>query len=186
MNLYYYGGEWHVASSSLPDGSGSVSKTHSVADLFWELWKNLNYTLPKYPFYPSPLFFSSPPSHYSFLSPSDLIQSLAVRPGMVNGAETEPLLSLFTLIPPRYTHYTYMFELFSPRNPVVVRPTREALVLHGVRDLRTLCELDPVPIAQEHNWEAVYVRLSLFANSFLSLLLLVPPPTHLLHLDLSV
>ncbi len=50
-----------------------------------------------------------------------------------------------------------MFELFSPRNSIVVQPTREAIILHGVRDLRTFEELDPVLIAKEHNWEPVHV-----------------------------
>ncbi len=34
-----------------------------------------------------------------------------------------------------------MFELFTPRNPIVVKPDRETIVLHGVRDNETYMEV---------------------------------------------
>jgi len=88
--LYWYNGAWHVASSSVPDGSGSLKTVGiSFADLFWDVWKNLKYELPK------------------------------------------------------HKNRCYMFELLSPRNTIIVRPTREAIILHGVRNMDTLLEEEP-------------------------------------------
>lgn len=41
------------------------------------------------------------------------------------------------------------------RNIIVVRPKKESIVLHGARDMTTLQELEPEPIAKEHGWECV-------------------------------
>lgn len=60
MIMYYYKDEWHVSSSALPDASGFVhlpreerekmkknEKRKSMADLFWQIWDELKYELPK-------------------------------------------------------------------------------------------------------------------------------------------
>jgi RNA ligase len=48
MTLYWYKGEWHVASSGTPDASGPAHESDiTFADLFWETSKGLNYTLPE-------------------------------------------------------------------------------------------------------------------------------------------
>lgn len=47
MTLYYYKDEWHVASSGVPDASGSISDPGiTFEELFWKTWNNLNYKLP--------------------------------------------------------------------------------------------------------------------------------------------
>lgn len=48
MTLYPYKGEWLVQSSSNPDASGTVNGFNfTFADLFWEVWREKGYTLPK-------------------------------------------------------------------------------------------------------------------------------------------
>ena len=49
----------------------------------------------------------------------------------------------------------YMFEMISHRNPIVVMPESESIVLHGARDLKTLTEREPKPIADRYGWECV-------------------------------
>lgn len=45
--LYYYDGEWRVATSGTPDASGEVLNTNTTfADLFWKVWDELGYRLP--------------------------------------------------------------------------------------------------------------------------------------------
>ncbi|MEL6492858.1 MAG: T4 RnlA family RNA ligase [Cyanobacteria bacterium J06621_3] len=47
MVLYFYAGEWRVASSGTPDASGEVSGyKFSFEELFWDTWKQLGYALP--------------------------------------------------------------------------------------------------------------------------------------------
>lgn len=50
MQLYHYADEWHVASSGLPDAGGNVISAQmemkkTFADLFWETWYNLGYSI---------------------------------------------------------------------------------------------------------------------------------------------
>jgi len=102
--LYYIimKNNWHISSSSIPDGSGTITKGLTFAELFWDIWNNIcKYTLPK------------------------------------------------------NKNLTYMFELFTPRNTIVVKPDREAILLHGARDIETYNELDPKVIALENEWEFV-------------------------------
>jgi hypothetical protein len=101
--LYWYSGEWHVSSSSVPDGSSAITKDTTFAELFWEIWKNNGYMLP------------------------------------IN------------------KNFTFVFEMFTPRNTIVVKPERETIVLHGVRNNETYEELDPAVVAKQHNWESVTV-----------------------------
>lgn len=49
----------------------------------------------------------------------------------------------------------FMFELMTPDNPIIVRHAKPRLVLHGVRDLTTMAELDPDPFAAHYGWECV-------------------------------
>lgn len=45
--LYFYAGEWRVATSGNPDASGNVNAFgFSFAWLFWQVWKELGYHLP--------------------------------------------------------------------------------------------------------------------------------------------
>lgn len=46
----------------------------------------------------------------------------------------------------------FLFELTSWRHPIVVRYPGEALTLIGARDLDTLQELEPGPVAAEYDW----------------------------------
>ena len=48
-----------------------------------------------------------------------------------------------------------MLELLTPQNRIVVRQESSAIVLHGARDLRTMTELEPEPIAQRQGWKCV-------------------------------
>jgi len=56
---------------------------------------------------------------------------------------------------PIYTHCSYIFEMITPRNPIVIHPLTDDLLLHGVRDNLSLYEMDPVPVAAAHGWHAV-------------------------------
>jgi hypothetical protein len=51
--------------------------------------------------------------------------------------------------------YSLSFELLSPLNRIVVPQNGARLILHGVRNLETLQEEDPMLWAQKHNWEAI-------------------------------
>jgi len=47
MTLYFYDGQWRVQSSGTPDASGEVAGyKFSFAQLFWQTWERLGYTLP--------------------------------------------------------------------------------------------------------------------------------------------
>ena len=48
MNLYYYGGSWHVASMKQPAADGGVPfmQGTSFADAFWQVWKRMGYKMP--------------------------------------------------------------------------------------------------------------------------------------------
>lgn len=47
MTLYYYAGEWRVASSGRPDACGEVmGTTTTFSELFWKVWNQLDYQLP--------------------------------------------------------------------------------------------------------------------------------------------
>lgn len=50
-------------------------------------------------------------------------------------------------------NYCYMFELCSNDNPIVIQHPQDRLILHGVRDITTLCELDPTEIRVQHGFE---------------------------------
>jgi hypothetical protein len=56
---------------------------------------------------------------------------------------------------PKNESLCYMFELLSHYNRVVVRYTSNRIVLHGVRSLQTMKELDPQTLAFANNWECV-------------------------------
>jgi len=46
--LYYYNDMWHIATSGSPDASGSVNMGEfTFKELFWRVWKELDYDLPK-------------------------------------------------------------------------------------------------------------------------------------------
>lgn len=105
MTLYFYDGEWQVATSGLPDASGNVLNTQDTfADLFWKVWGQLGYELP------------------------------------------------------RDTGVCYMFELMTPYNRVVVRHTRNRLVLHGARRLSDFKELNPIVVSHQNDWECVEIH----------------------------
>jgi hypothetical protein len=46
----------------------------------------------------------------------------------------------------------FMYELTSSRHPIIVRHPEDRLTLIGVRDLETLREVDPGPVAEAHGW----------------------------------
>eukprot|EP01090_Pellita_catalonica_P013888 TRINITY_DN340_c0_g1_i5.p1 TRINITY_DN340_c0_g1~~TRINITY_DN340_c0_g1_i5.p1 ORF type:complete len:384 (-),score=55.43 TRINITY_DN340_c0_g1_i5:912-2003(-) len=101
MTLYFYKKEWHVATSSIPDGSKHIVNSpvrQTYAQLFWKVWKKKKYKLPE----------------------------IRTR--------------------------CYMFELFSPENPIIVKPTKDKLVFLGARDLNTFEELKTKKIAEDNNW----------------------------------
>lgn len=62
---------------------------------------------------------------------------------------------------PQDTSLCYAFELCTKYNRVVVVHDKERIVLHGVRNINSLQELDPRNIAQQNNWECIkYYPLS--------------------------
>ncbi len=102
MILYFYDGQWEIASSGLPDASGSRhGGAGNFRELFWETWNGLGYALPE------------------------------------------------------ENHFCYMFELITPENKIIVQYDESRIVLHGCRDLRTLNEHPPEPVAEQYGWEAV-------------------------------
>lgn len=50
---------------------------------------------------------------------------------------------------PTDTSKCYMFEMFARQQRIVVPVNAEMIFLHGVRDLQTLKEVDPIPIAEK-------------------------------------
>jgi hypothetical protein len=47
MTLYWYREQWHVSSSGLPDAAGNAHDSQmTMADLFWNTWNQLGYSLP--------------------------------------------------------------------------------------------------------------------------------------------
>lgn len=101
MTLYFYAGEWRVASSSLPDATGEIAGAHITrAELFWQTWHAHGYQLPQ------------------------------------------------------DTEHCYMFELTTPKSPVVVRYAADALALIGVRHLPSGAEGDPIETAARLGWQA--------------------------------
>jgi RNA ligase len=51
------------------------------------------------------------------------------------------------------SEYCFMFELMTPFNRIVVKQSSNQLVLHGVRNCRTLVEEDPTIWANKYNWQ---------------------------------
>ncbi len=98
--LYYYDNEWRVATSGTPDASGEVgSYKKTFKDLFWEVWNELGYLLPK------------------------------------------------------DKNKTYLFELMTPYNRIVVRHLKNRIVLHGARHKVDFFEYRPDYF--DTNWEVV-------------------------------
>ncbi len=100
MFLYHYDKKFHVASSSLPDASGRVSRDPSnlitYKELFWQVWKELNYSLPK------------------------------------------------------ETNFTYVFELATPMNQVIVPLKTNRIVYLAKRNIETF---DEHPLTDLNGWE---------------------------------
>lgn len=109
MTLYWYRGDWRVASNGLPDASGRANDLPiSFAELFWKVWKDSGYELPQ------------PPR-----------------------ADDGPGTS-------------YLFELMTPHNRIVVQHSESRLVFIGCRDLSDMCERDPQLVAQSHpTWQTI-------------------------------
>lgn len=58
---------------------------------------------------------------------------------------------------PQDTNYCYMFELITPYNRIIVQHLEPRIVLHGVRNMTTLEEEDPIKFAIDNRWEHVLV-----------------------------
>lgn len=102
MVLYYYDNQWQVQSSGTADGTGEVNGFNfSFAELFWRVWQELNYTLP------------------------------------------------------REKDYCFSFELLTPFNRIVVQQNQNNLVLHGVRNIKTLAEEKPEIWAEKYGFSLV-------------------------------
>ena len=56
---------------------------------------------------------------------------------------------------PIYTQLSYAFELITKYNRIICRYPESRIVLHGVRNLVTLSELSPEPVAGLHKWDCV-------------------------------
>ncbi len=102
MVLYHYDNQWHVQSSGTADGAGEVNGFNfNFAQLFWQVWRELNYPLPE------------------------------------------------------ETQYCFVFELLTPYNRIVVKQLANNLVLHGVRNRKTLHEEKPYLWAQKYGFNLV-------------------------------
>lgn len=48
MTLYFYDNSWHVSSASMPDANGKVkNEEFTLNELFWDIWKRLDYKMPE-------------------------------------------------------------------------------------------------------------------------------------------
>ena len=105
ITMYWYEGEWRIATSGNPDASGEVwnglGNTITFKDLFWQIWDELGYTLPD----------------------------------------------------PYFKHFTFMFELMTPFNKVVVQHTEAKIVLHGVRMFKPGFYVDPESWKKTYGWD---------------------------------
>lgn len=45
--LYWYHDDWYVASSSIPDATGTFVESTSFQEVFWDIWDKMNYKFPK-------------------------------------------------------------------------------------------------------------------------------------------
>lgn len=103
MIMYYYDGDWRIASSGTPDAGGQVhSLNMTFADLFWEVWNKLGYELPD----------------------------------------------------ASYRHQTFMFEMMTPYNRVVVPHKESKIALIGVRHNPTGLEQN-VDLYYGMDWQIV-------------------------------
>jgi hypothetical protein len=85
-SLYYYGGEWRVATTGNPDASGPLHDgTGSFQELFWKTWNDLGYSLP----------------------------------------HIDPYHEM--------ANWTFLFELMTSENRVVIDHGSPRIVLHGAR-----------------------------------------------------
>eukprot|EP01125_Pyxidicula_operculata_P017881 TRINITY_DN6311_c0_g1_i2.p1 TRINITY_DN6311_c0_g1~~TRINITY_DN6311_c0_g1_i2.p1 ORF type:complete len:1020 (-),score=210.07 TRINITY_DN6311_c0_g1_i2:2264-5302(-) len=67
----------------------------------------------------------------------------------------------------------FMFELITPQNVIIVQHSQQDIVLHGCRNLNTLQEEDPAPLAKKYSWKLVHYRsFKPFTNTDLEKLLL--------------
>lgn len=74
---------------------------------------------------------------------------------------------------PTDTNLCYIFELLSDKQPVKIKYPTNDLYLHGARNVKTLDEIEPIPIAIINNWKPIQEHvmdpnpeiLSLFVNS---------------------
>lgn len=48
--------------------------------------------------------------------------------------------------------FCYIFELFTPKNLVIVRTNQSKIIFHGCRNMRTLQDVAPDEV-NRHNWE---------------------------------
>lgn len=56
---------------------------------------------------------------------------------------------------PEETNHTFIFELMTPYNKVVVPMYKNQILMHGVRNIDTLQEFDHEPFAKKYGWEVV-------------------------------
>jgi hypothetical protein len=56
---------------------------------------------------------------------------------------------------PEDKNFCYIFELFTPENPIVVQTQESKLYLHGCRNLKTFKEEFPEIFAEKFNWQCV-------------------------------
>jgi hypothetical protein len=56
------------------------------------------------------------------------------------------------------TDLCYIFELLSDKNPVQVKYANNEIVLHGVRNVKTLKEIDPEIIAAQTGWKCIQIH----------------------------
>lgn len=65
---------------------------------------------------------------------------------------------------PSDTRKCYMFEMMTPEHVIVVRPTEAQIYLHGVRNLVSLQEEDPQPVAEKVTVVSIFGFLYLVIN----------------------
>jgi hypothetical protein len=162
--LYAHGGEWLVSLATDPFGEASLSAVDplyrkknkknsaqatqrpksdpalSVAARFWSLWAQLDYRLPG--------------SCTMDAQPIESVQSCATA--------TPPPVSTSSMgvsgVPPQaplHHNRCYMFDMGVREFRYTSEELRDRITLFAIRDMCTLRECDPEPVASAHGWECV-------------------------------
>lgn len=120
-----------MASTSIPDASGELKKGVTFASIFWSK-------------------YISNHANYFLIGLLGIWKSLGYR-----FPDNKRYVYMFEMLTDRYDDHLRSDVTISHRNIIIVRPNKDSLILHGVRDMDTLKEIDPADIAKRCGYELV-------------------------------